>query len=233
MLKVRASLEVERQKVAQALAEERQQVESLELEKRQSNATQDIYFTVFIICGLLIVLFVIIAQYRSNRKMHLLTIKDPLSGLFNRRYIFDYLDKAGLADKSEKMQMSIILIDIDDFKKINDKYGHPVGDDVICQVAEIGSDIFRQGDIFGRIGGEEFMCILPRTDVSTAKQIAERFLCAINQSTVVKGHQDKVTVSIGIAALSPQCHDIKQLYINADQALYQAKHFGKNQISIF
>ena len=100
-------------------------------------------------------------------------------------------------------------------------------------MAEIGSDIFRQGDIFGRIGGEEFMCILPRTDVSTAKQIAERFLCAINQSTVVKGHQDKVTVSIGIAALSPQCHDIKQLYINADQALYQAKHFGKNQISIF
>jgi diguanylate cyclase (GGDEF)-like protein len=233
LLKVRASLEVERQKVAQALSEERQQVESLELEKRQSNATQDIYFTVFIACGLLIVLFVIIAQYRSNRKMHLLTIKDPLSGLFNRRYIFDYLDKAGLADKSEKMQMSIILIDIDDFKKINDKYGHPVGDEVICQVAEIGSDIFRQGDIFGRIGGEEFMCILPRTDVSIAKQIAERFLCAINQSTVVKGHQDKVTVSIGIAALSPQCHDIKQLYINADQALYQAKHFGKNQISIF
>lgn len=233
LLKVRASLEVERQKIAQALTAEHLQVESLELEKQQSNTTQDIYFTVFITCGSLIVLIVIIAQYRSNRKMHLLTIKDPLSGLFNRRYIFDYLDKAALADASEKIQMSIILIDIDDFKKINDKYGHPVGDDVICQVAEIGSEIFRQDDIFGRIGGEEFMCILPRTDVTTAKKIAERFLSAINQSTVVKGHQDNVTVSIGIATLSAQCRDINQLYINADQALYQAKHFGKNQIKIF
>tara|TARA_R110002167_G_scaffold876_7_gene3901 strand:- start:1098 stop:2957 length:1860 start_codon:yes stop_codon:yes gene_type:complete len=233
LLKVRASLEVERQKIAQALTAEHLQVESLELEKQQSNTTQDIYFTVFITCGSLIVLIVIIAQYRSNRKMHLLTIKDPLSGLFNRRYIFDYLDKAALADASEKIQMSIILIDIDDFKKINDKYGHPVGDDVICQVAEIGSEIFRQDDIFGRIGGEEFMCILPRTDVTTAKKIAERFLSAINQSRVVKGHQDNVTVSIGIATLSAQCRDINQLYINADQALYQAKHFGKNQIKIF
>jgi len=233
LLKVRASMEVERQKVAQALAEKRLQVEILELEKRENNSTQHIYVNLFIACIVLIVLIVIIAQYRTNKKMHVLTIKDSLSGLFNRRYIFDYLHKAVSGGSPEKMQLSIVLIDIDDFKKINDKYGHPVGDDVIRCIAELGLKVFRQDDIFSRIGGEEFLCVLPRTNIVAAEKIAERFLTLINQSKMVKGHQDTVTVSIGIASLSPQCRDINQLYINADQALYQAKHLGKNQINVF
>ena len=75
--------------------------------------------------------------------------------------------------------------------------------------------------------------VLPRTNIVAAEKIAERFLTLINQSKMVKGHQDTVTVSMGIASLSSQCRDINQLYINADQALYQAKHLGKNQINVF
>lgn len=233
LLKVRATLEVERQKVAQALVEERLKVEAFMIEKRQSDTTRHIYFGVFIVCSCLIILFVTVAHYRSNRKMHSLSIRDPLSGLFNRRYIFDYLDKAALTFGSENMKMSVMLIDIDDFKKINDEYGRLVGDDVIRQLAEIGGNVFRQDDIFGRISGEEFMCILPGTDENTAKKIAELFLSAIKQSLMVKHHRDNITVSIGVATLSGQCRDVNQLYINAEQALNQAKHSGKNQINIF
>jgi len=233
LLKVRASMEIERKRIAQNLAEKRSQVEMLELEKRENSRILQIYFNIFIICVVLIVLIVITVQYRTNKKMHLISINDPLSGLFNRRYIFDYLQTAVLGSHPDKMTLSVILIDIDDFKKINDNYGHPMGDDVIRQIAEVGRDIFRQDDIFGRIGGEEFLCILPRTNISEATKIAQRFLALTNDSKMVAGHQETITVSIGIAALSEQCQDVKQLYINADQALYQAKNLGKNQVNVF
>jgi len=233
LLDVRAGLEVEQQNILRTLEEERTQVERLKQEKRQNLNAQNIYYNIFISAIVLIVLVVIMVQYRTNKKMQLLTIKDSLSGLFNRRYVFDYLHKAVLTGNPEKMQLSVILIDIDDFKQINDKYGHPVGDEVIRNLAELGHEVFRQDDIFGRVGGEEFLCVLPRTNVAEAKKIAERFLALINQSKMVSGHQERVTVSIGITALSAQCQDINQLYINADQALYQAKHQGKNQIHVF
>jgi len=233
LLKVRASMEVERQKIAQSLELKRSQVETLELEKRQNSQALQLYFNIFIVCVILIVLVVIAVQYRTNRKMHLLSIKDSLSGLFNRRYIFEYLQAAVKGNNPQKINLSIILIDIDDFKKINDQYGHPIGDDVIRKVAELGRDVFRQDDIFGRIGGEEFLCVLPRTTIIEATKIAERFLALINASQMVEGQQDTVTVSIGIAGFSAQCQDVNQLYINADQALYQAKHLGKNQVKVF
>ena len=233
LLKVRARMEVERHKIAQNLAEKRSQVQLLELEKQQSDNVIQIYFNIFIITAILIVIVVMVAQYKTNKKMHLLSIKDSLTGLFNRRYIFEYLEESLQGRDPDKLAMTIVLIDIDDFKIINDTYGHPVGDDVIRKVAQTGRDVFHQGNIFGRIGGEEFLCILPRTGVVEATKIAQRFSSLISSSTMVEGHQDKVTVSIGIAALSSQCQDINQLYINADQALYQAKHSGKNQVHVF
>jgi diguanylate cyclase (GGDEF)-like protein len=233
LLKVRAGLEMERMKISQALEEKHTQVETLEQEKRQNDSTQNLYFSLFILCVVLIVFIVIVAQYQGNRRMHALMVKDSLSGLFNRRYIFDYLNKSVLGSNPEKTQLSILLIDIDDFKNINDTYGHPVGDDVIRKVAEIGLDALRQGDMYARIGGEEFLCVLPRTSILEAKKVAERFLALMNKSNIIKAQQDNVTVSIGIAALSSQCQDSNQLYINADHALYQAKHQGKNQVNVF
>jgi diguanylate cyclase (GGDEF)-like protein len=233
LLTVRASLETERQQVTQALELKRSQVELLELERKKIINTQQIYFNIFIVCVVLIVLVVIVVQYRSNQKMHVLTIKDPLTDLFNRRYIFNLLNKLITGSNPEKTELAVVLIDIDDFKKVNDKFGHPVGDKVICHIGDIGMQIFRQGDAFGRIGGEEFLCILPRTSIDEAQKVAKRFLTRINQAKMISGHQDTVTVSIGIAGLSTKCHDEKQLYVNADQALYQAKHLGKNQVNVF
>lgn len=233
LLKVRAGLEVERQQITQALEKKRSEVDLLEIEKRNNANAQQIYFNIFIICMVLVVLAVMVVQYRNNQKMHRLTIKDPLSDLFNRRYIFNNLSKIINSSNLEKIELVVVLIDIDNFKEVNDKYGHPVGDAVICKIADLGKQVFRQGDAFGRIGGEEFLCILPRTNLSEAIKVAERFLTLVNQTSMIPGHQETVTVSIGIASLSQQCNDEKQLYINADKALYQAKHLGKNQIHVF
>tara|TARA_R110001599_G_scaffold79430_1_gene215204 strand:- start:1206 stop:3065 length:1860 start_codon:yes stop_codon:yes gene_type:complete len=233
LLKVRARMEVERHKIAQNLAEKRSQVQMLELEKRQHDSVLQVYFNIFIVSAILIIIVVMVAQYRINKKMHLLSIKDPLTGLFNRRYIFEYLQKALQGRDPNKLALTIVLIDIDDFKKINDRYGHPIGDDVLRKIAQVGRDVFRQDDIFGRIGGEEFLCILPRTNIVDSTKIAQRFLALTAASTLVEDHSDKVTVSIGIAEVSPQCKDVNQLYINADKALYQAKHLGKNQVNVF
>ena len=231
--KVRARMEMERQEIAQALAEKRSQVAMLEQEKNQKVINQKHHFNIFIMGLIVLVLLVILAQYRTNKKMHLLSTKDSLSGLFNRRYIFDYLQSAIATGHPDKTQLSIVLLDIDDFKKINDTYGHPVGDDVIRKIAKLGHEIFRQDDIFGRIGGEEFLCILPRTNINKAEKIAERFLMLINTENLIKDKKTPVTVSIGIAEFSAQSVDANQLYINADQALYQAKKLGKNQICVF
>jgi len=233
LLKVRTNLEAERHEVAQALEDERLQVTMLKVEQKQSNSVNKIYFNMFSTGVALFVLIVIFLQYRTNRKMHSLTIKDSLSGLYNRRYIFDYLNNQVLINNVDKLQLSVILIDVDDFKKINDGYGHPVGDDIIRYIAKLGEDVFRRDDIFGRIGGEEFMCVLPQTSVTEAKEIAEHFLALINRPITVKNYQHTVTVSIGIAALSTEYESIEQLYINADKALYQAKHLGKNQVNVF
>lgn len=232
LLKVRASLELERQRITQALEKKRSQVELLELEKRKSVSAQQIYFNIFIICMILVILAVMVVQYRNNQKMRRLTIKDSLSDLFNRRYIFEHLNKIIANSDLDKVELAIILIDIDNFKSVNDKFGHPVGDDVICKIAEIGKQVFRQNDAFGRIGGEEFLCILPRTNVIEAEKIAQRFLTLINHSEIISGQPGLVTVSIGISVLSEQCRDAKQLYVNADKALYQAKHLGKNQVNV-
>jgi diguanylate cyclase (GGDEF)-like protein len=233
LLQVRARMEVDRHKIAQNLAEKRSQVQMLEIEKRQNDNVLQVYFNIFIISVIFIVIVIMVAQYRTNKKMHLLSIKDPLTGLFNRRYIFEYLQKALEGGCPDKIALTIVLIDIDDFKKINDSYGHPIGDNVIKKVAQVGRDVFRQDDIFGRIGGEEFLCILPRTNIVDSTKIAQRFLALTAASTMVEEHSDQVTVSIGIAEVSLQCKDVNQLYINADKALYQAKHLGKNQVNVF
>lgn len=233
LLRVRTSLEVERKKISQALEKKQSQVELLELEKRKNIDAQQVYFNIFIVFLVLATLTIVAVQYRNNKKMRALTIRDPLSHLFNRRYVFEYLNKLITGRNAKKVEFSIILLDIDDFKKINDRYGHPTGDDVICNIAAIGEQVFRQEDIFGRIGGEEYMCVLPRTNIIEAEKVAKRLLTIVNKSKIIKGQQDKVTVSIGVAAWSATYNDVNQLYANVDQALYQAKRLGKNQVNVF
>jgi diguanylate cyclase (GGDEF)-like protein len=134
----------------------------------------------------------------------------------------------------EKNQISIMLIDIDDFKGMNDLYGHSFGDTVIKEVAKISKDTLRIEDVIGRVGGEEFLCILPRIDSEQCLTIAQRLVNNVNKKLFFVGEKGKnkkqvnISVSIGIATTSVDTINSSDLYLQADKALYHAKSNGKS-----
>lgn len=232
---IRASMELERQEVEKALSSQRIKAEQLELKAREQKALQQSYFILFLLTLLLIVFAVAAFQYINNKKMARLSITDPLSGLYNRRYVFQYLNKLLSRTDSAKKELSILLIDIDDFKIINDTYGHPAGDKVIEELVKIAMSILRAEDVMGRIGGEEFLCVLPRTSIEESEVIAERIREGVEHHRFYSedGQLLEVTLSFGIASVTEQTHDAKTLYSQADKALYQAKKAGKNRVALF
>ncbi|MEW9799469.1 diguanylate cyclase [Alteromonas sp. CYL-A6] len=189
-----------------------------------------------VLLAVFLLVFAVI-QYRSSQKSLALSIRDELTGLYNRRYCYDYfknvLGRAGVAQP----ELSLMTFDIDNFKQINDHYGHQAGDDVIREVAQIASATLRSNDILCRIGGDEFVVVLPRTPLTLSEAIATRFLSTVADHVfMTKGGQAlSVTVSLGIAHYAPQpgirC-DIEALMEKADKALYQSKREGKNRYHI-
>jgi diguanylate cyclase (GGDEF)-like protein len=153
---------------------------------------------------------------------------DSLTGLANRRSTFDWLDRlvAGCGEAGEPL--SVLMFDIDRFKRINDSLGHQMGDEVLCRIAELARRELRAEDLLGRIGGEEFICLLPGITASVAAILAERLRRAVANGT---GSDDmpQVTISIGVAAYrsGDTPHD---MVARADMALYGAKEAGRNQV---
>jgi len=232
---IRAAMEIERQALEKALSSQRSKAELLEIKSQEQKSLQQSYFIIFLLTLLVIVIAVITYQYFHNKKVALLSITDALSGLYNRRYSFNYLDKLIQRTSITSSGLSIIVLDIDDFKHINDTYGHPSGDKVIEEVVKLSLQVLRGEDIMGRIGGEEFLCVLPRTDIKQSQIIAERMRESIYQHQFYSeaGEPLQVTMSFGIATLKADNQDAKVLYSQADKALYQAKKSGKNCVIVF
>jgi two-component system cell cycle response regulator len=235
LLRVRGVLEVERQNVEISLLQQRTKVHKLKLaQQKQENLTQT-YIISFIVLLISFSLVFMYFQWRHNQKLLELSIRDPLSDLYNRRYIFHFLNKLVNAINLEKNQVSIMLIDIDDFKQVNDLYGHSFGDQVIIEVAKIGQDTIRVEDVIGRVGGEEFLCVLPRIDSIQCLHIAQRLVKNVHDHEFFVGDKKdykqsvKVTVSIGISTTSVDTINSSDLYLQADKALYYAKASGKNR----
>ena len=156
-----------------------------------------------------------------------LSITDTLTGINNRLHIDQFLEQEIQRSQRYKNDLSIILIDIDDFKDVNDDYGHIVGDEVLVQFVKIISPMIRRTDVFGRWGGEEFLIICTETEAKTAVEIAEGIRAKINAfdfKTI--GHK---TASIGVAAYVPN-DTIVSFISRADTALYKAKESGKNRV---
>ena len=234
LLNVRANMELERQDVERALALQRYKVATLKEKALQQQNIQQQYFVIFLLVIIAIVVAIIIFQRKSHNKMRQLSITDPLSGAYNRRYIFTFLENLLANMTPNKGSLALLLLDIDDFKQINDQYGHPAGDFIIKHIAKIGQDVLRTGDVIARVGGEEFLCVLPRTSEIQAEEIAERMLAAIASYSFCHDGKNTInaTVSIGIANYSEQHCRYDSLYSQADKALYQAKARGKNCIVI-
>lgn len=175
-----------------------------------------------------------IAMAIDNAQMHqrikALSITDGLTGLANRRYLNERLEQEWSRSFRNDAPISLILSDIDNFKSINDVYGHDKGDWVLREVAEIFKSNARKEDIVARYGGEEFVIVLPNTDTAQAQQMAQRILTAARDKAY-DWMDRKVTLSIGVASSADgddeQC---EALVLRADQAMYRAKSSGKDQI---
>jgi diguanylate cyclase (GGDEF)-like protein len=158
---------------------------------------------------------------------------DELTGVNNRRAFFHDGEHIFNQAKRYAHPLSLIMLDVDHFKHINDTYGHTAGDNVLASLADIFRKHVREVDILGRLGGEEFAIILPETILSDAVAMAERLRIAIEKTPInnAKGNLH-VTVSFGISALAPEQTSLEELLHEADSALYQAKRKGRNRIEI-
>lgn len=166
------------------------------------------------------------------------SITDPLTGLYTRGYFEEYLELqlkalSSLPADSEQKVLSMAMIDLDHFKKVNDMFGHQAGDHVLKAVASIMRQVFRRTDVVCRYGGEEFLIILPSTDIHGASLASEKLRIAIEQHKIIfEGTHIPVTVSIGIAQVLVGKETFTETITRADDALYQAKKTGRNKLCI-
>ncbi|GEM_PF-10452 len=168
---------------------------------------------------------------RLLRQLNDLTIVDPLTGLFNRRHLIGQLSTAMIHSCRHSHRLSIAIVDVDHFKRVNDMYGHTIGDKALCALADLLKKTMRVDvDIPARYGGEEFVVIMPYSDERSAMTGAERLRARIEESEFdLGGISLSLTCSIGIAEYDKR-EDLERLIDRADNALYKAKHDGRNRV---
>ncbi|MDK9557298.1 diguanylate cyclase [Marinobacter sp. M216] len=174
------------------------------------------------------------ALERANAQLAKLSTTDRLTGLLNRGTWENLVDAEYERYRRYGHATSLVMFDIDHFKKVNDSYGHLAGDEVIKHAADLTKNNLRQSDTSGRYGGEEFGIILPETDAEGAQVICERIREAMEKSVVETSVASiQYTISMGIAELSDKPENYMQWMQQADEALYAAKAGGRNRVKIF
>jgi two-component system cell cycle response regulator len=157
--------------------------------------------------------------------------RDALTGLYNKRFIINELENYCRIARRSQRAFSIIMIDIDDFKQINDRHGHLCGDEYLKRLARLIQSSLRDQDIAGRIGGEEFLVILPETAIDGALQLAVRIRKRVEEFVLeYRSNKIQTTISAGVCQYESKVKDIKEFLELADRALYEAKKAEKNQV---
>lgn len=174
------------------------------------------------------------ALKKTNEQLIELSIRDVLTGLFNRRHFMELLEKEFDRTQRYGSKLAFLMIDLDHFKRINDNYGHITGDMVLVEVAKVFLKGLRKNDVVGRYGGEEFAMILPGDDLNGAKVVAERYRIAIeNMKINTQFTTLKLSVTIGCSfAPHPKIKNIDDLIKTADDALYRGKRLGRNRVEV-
>jgi two-component system cell cycle response regulator len=164
-----------------------------------------------------------------------LALTDELTGLHNRRYLFAHLDELIERANRDGIRVALLLFDLDHFKKVNDCHGHAAGDEVLRQVAARTISSVRSADLVARLGGEEFVVVMPETELAMAAAVAERLRAAIARQPFIVGAAPaalSLTVSIGVSAAAPGGDARELMLARADDALYAAKAGGRDRIVI-
>ncbi|MFH2134858.1 MAG: GGDEF domain-containing protein [Pseudomonadota bacterium] len=164
-----------------------------------------------------------------NQTLQVMAVHDQLTGLYNRHFIVEQLERQYEMFGRYGSACTIVLIDIDHFKNVNDSFGHGIGDDVLVSFARCVEPLLRQGDFFGRYGGEEFILVLPMTDSAAAAQLAERIRNKLKECDLLAGQQHAwcVSASFGVAEIRSG-ESLDSWLVRVDQALYRAKDNGRD-----
>ena len=170
---------------------------------------------------------------RMLEELRYLATIDGLTGLYNRRHFLDLCERELPRARRYRLDMGLLMLDVDRFKDINDTYGHDVGDEVLRLLTRLCRTALREADIIGRLGGEEFAVLLPQTNLPAAREAGERLREAIAQTALPlgDGRMLRFTVSVGACAFAAQHVTVRDLLKAADQALYAAKRNGRNQVA--
>lgn len=162
-----------------------------------------------------------------NQELTQMVFTDPLTKASSRHFLEHRAQEQIDQSHAKRLPLSLAVFDLDDFKSINDRHGHSVGDVALAQISEQAQLVLRKGDVIARFGGDEFVVLLPETDLESAQKIVDRIKVAINELSI---EEQRLSASFGIAGLS-HSESFKELFHRADQALYASKELGGNQIT--
>jgi diguanylate cyclase (GGDEF)-like protein len=177
--------------------------------------------------------FLLMCTERSQAELHRAAHMDYLTGICNRRAIEDLARRAIAAARRHGMPMAMMIVDVDHFKRINDQYGHECGDMALVEAVRRLREGVRAEDLVGRLGGEEFVAVMPNTDGVAALAAAERVRAAFAESPMqIDGQEIPVTITAGVAVLAPEDQQFSHLLRRADRAMYAGKNAGRNQVML-
>ncbi|WP_421299627.1 sensor domain-containing diguanylate cyclase [Aeromonas veronii] len=170
--------------------------------------------------------------HQLKEQLHQQSVRDGLTGLYNRRFFFELCEKNLSLDMRHHLTSVLMVLDVDQFKCINDRFGHPLGDSALMHLGRVMQSVLRSEDVLARIGGDEFAILLPNTTLSAAASLAERLRQQVMQSPLPLPDGDKlvITISAGLVE-NGEGELMESLYARADQMLYQAKQNGRNCVA--
>ncbi|MEJ2454078.1 MAG: sensor domain-containing diguanylate cyclase [Candidatus Thiodiazotropha sp.] len=207
-----------------------------ELSTKRVIITTSIYLSLFLITALISYLFAKTAaqKHLAYIKLQEHAVTDDLTGTANRRELNKLGEREFVRAKRFNRPLSFLMLDLDHFKKVNDNFGHSVGDQVLKHIATICQSTIRVQDLLARYGGEEFVILMPETDIVGAKWLADR-LCSNIRKQPYRDQNGEIpmTVSIGISAIQNEDDKYEEILLRADHALYQAKDHGRNRVELY